>query len=226
MIHFKNVSKKYGPHVHALKGLSMHIRPGEFVSVVGSSGAGKSTMVKMLIAEEKPTSGSIVVGGWDISDIKSHEVPTLRRQIGVIFQDFKLLPTKTIRENVAFALEVVGAAPEHIKKMVPQVLDIVGLQDKMNRYPHQVSGGEQQRAVIARALVHKPKIIIADEPTGNLDTVNAYDVIEILKRVNDFGTTVMLVTHDKDIVNKLRKRVITLQDGTVRADHEEGKYLL
>lgn len=226
MIHFKNVSKQYGDKTSALKNVNLHVSPGEFVSIVGSSGAGKSTLVKLLIAEERPTSGSIVIGGWDISGIKAHEVPVLRRQIGVIFQDFKLLPTKTVRENVAFALEVVGAPSTHILKMVPQVLDIVGLQDKMNRYPHQLSGGEQQRAVIARALVHKPKIIIADEPTGNLDTVNAFEVVEILKRVNDFGTTVVLVTHDKDIVNKLKKRVVTMQEGTVRADHEDGKYLL
>ncbi len=226
MIHFKNITKQYPPNVYALKGFNFHVSPGEFVSVVGISGAGKSTIVKLLIAEEKPSSGTVVVGGWDITNIKPHEVPILRRQIGVIFQDFKLLPKKTLAENTAFALEVVGAHPPVIQKMVPQVLEIVGLQDKMFRYPHQLSGGEQQRAVIARALVHKPKIIIADEPTGNLDAVNAFDVIEILKRVNEFGTTVVLVTHDKDIVNKLRRRVVTLSDGEVRSDHEAGKYAL
>lgn len=226
MIHFKSVTKQYPPDVNALNKLNLHIKPGEFVSIVGTSGAGKSTVVKLLIAEERPTTGSIVIGGWDISDIKEHEVPMLRRQIGVIFQDFKLLARKTIYENTAFALEVVGAIPSVIKKMVPQVLEIVGLAGKMTRYPHQLSGGEQQRAVIARALVHKPKILVADEPTGNLDAVNAFDVVEILKRVNDFGTTVVLVTHDKDIVNKLRKRVVTLHEGSVRADQESGKYSL
>lgn len=226
MIHFQHVSKIYPHNVHALQGVDFHVRPGEFLSIVGESGAGKSTLVKLLIAEEQPTKGKIIIGGWDISGIKSHEVPILRRQIGVIFQDFKLLPKKTLFENVAFALEVVGAAPLTIRKVVPQVLEVVGLEDKMHRYPQHVSGGEQQRAVIARALVHKPKIIVADEPTGNLDAHNSGDIIEILKRVNEFGTTVMLVTHDKDVVNALKRRVITLRDGRIGSDQEVGKYVL
>lgn len=226
MLHFKNVTKLYPQNIAALSSMTLHVSPGEFVSLVGASGAGKSTVVKLLIAEERPTQGSIVIGGWDITNIKPHEVPILRRQIGVIFQDFKLLPKKTVYENTAFALEVVGAPPSIIQKVVPQVLDIVGLKDTMFRYPHQISGGEAQRAVIARALVHKPKIIVADEPTGNLDTVNAFDVVEILKRVNEFGTTVLLVTHDKDIVNKLRRRVVTLSNGQVCHDQEVGKYSL
>ncbi len=216
----------YPESVCALKSVDLHIAPGEFVSIVGESGAGKSTMIKLLIAEEKPTKGSISIGGWDISDIKQHEVHILRRQIGVIFQDFKLLPRKTIFENVAFALEVVGDTPAHIRKVVPQVLEIVGLEDKMHRYPDQISGGEQQRAVIARALVHKPHVIVADEPTGNLDAHTSNDVMEILKRVNSFGTTVLLVTHDKDIVNQLKRRVVTLRGGSVLADREVGKYIL
>tara|TARA_Y100000031_G_scaffold3031_1_gene3558 strand:+ start:973 stop:1812 length:840 start_codon:yes stop_codon:yes gene_type:complete len=226
MIHFKQVTKNYPGDVHAIRGMNLHVQPGELVSIVGESGAGKSTMVKLLIAEESPTKGSIVIGGWDISDIRPHEVPILRRQIGVIFQDFKLLQAKTIFENVAFALEVVGASPSHIRKVVPQVLEIVGLEDKMHRYPRHVSGGEQQRAVIARALVHKPKIIVADEPTGNLDAHNSKDIVEILKRVNDFGTTVLLVTHDKDIVNHLKRRVVTLRKGHIQADREVGRYTL
>lgn len=226
MIRFRHVSKMYPDRVHALKGVNFHVQPGEFLSVVGESGAGKSTLVKLLIAEEQPSKGQIIIGGWDISDIRPHEVPILRRQIGVIFQDFKLLPRKTLFENVAFAMEVVGADPAKIRKTVPQVLEVVGLEDKMHRYPNHVSGGEQQRAVIARALVHKPKIIVADEPTGNLDTHNAADIIEILKRVNEFGTTVMLVTHDKDIVNKLKRRVVTLRGGKVGSDKQHGKYML
>lgn len=226
MIYFKNVTKEYPGNVNALKHVNLHVQPGEFISIVGESGAGKSTLVKLLIAEEKPTVGSIIVGGWDISNIKEYEVPDLRRQIGVIFQDFKLLPLKTIFENVAFALQVVGAPSMQIRKVVPQVLEIVGLEDKMHRYPGQISGGEQQRAVIARALVHKPKIIVADEPTGNLDAVNSADIIEILKRVNEFGTTVLLVTHDKEVVNKLKKRVVALRAGCVESDKEIGKYTL
>lgn len=226
MIHFKNVTKSYPQGVHAVSQLTFHVNPGEFVSIVGTSGAGKSTIVKLLIAEEAPTRGSIIVGGWDISDIKPNEVPILRRQIGVIFQDFKLLPQKTLFENTAFALEVVGAHPKIIKKVVPQVLEIVGLKDKMDRYPRHVSGGEQQRAVIARALVHKPKIIVADEPTGNLDAINSADIIEIFKRVNEYGATVLLVTHDKDIVNRLQRRVIAIDDGNLRSDRLQGKYSL
>ncbi len=226
MIHFKQVAKNYPGDVHAIRGMNLHVKAGEFVSIVGESGAGKSTMVKLLIAEEQPSKGSIVIGGWDISDIRSHEVPILRRQIGVIFQDFKLLQKKTLFENVAFALEVVGASPSHIRKVVPHVLEIVGLEDKMHRYPTQVSGGEQQRVVIARALVHKPKIVVADEPTGNLDAHNSKDIIEILKRVNEFGTTVLLVTHDKDVVNHLKRRVVTLRKGHVQADKEVGRYAL
>ena len=226
MIRFKNVSKTYPPDVVGLQNVNVHIRPGEFVSIVGQSGTGKTTLAKLLIAEERPSKGQIVIGGWDISAIKNTEVPLLRRQIGVVFQDFKLLPKKTVYENVAFALEVCGAAPKKIKSVVPQALKIVGLTNKANRYPRQISGGEQQRTVIARALVHRPKIIVADEPTGNLDSINTREIIDLLKKINEFGTTVVLVTHNREVVNELKHRVITIDKGMIVSDQEEGKYLL
>lgn len=226
MISLKGVSKKYSKDSTGLELIDLQIDPGEFVSVVGQSGTGKTTLVKLIIAEEKPTTGEINVGGWDITKIKSHEVPFLRRQIGVVFQDFKLLPKRTVYENVAFALEVAGETRGRISEVVPKVLDIVNLKNKCDRYPHQLSGGEQQRVVIARSLVHRPKILVADEPTGNLDAVNTQEVMEILKRINEFGTTILLVTHNKDIVNQLRRRVITLHNGRIIADEKEGKYRL
>ena len=226
MITFKNVTKVYPPDTHALAGVSFHIKPGEFVSITGQSGSGKSTIAKLIFAEERPTGGHIHIGDWDISKVSMADIPVLRRQIGVVFQDFKLLPKKTAYENVAFALEVAGVSGKRIHEVVPQVLKIVGLGEKAQRYPRQLSGGEQQRVSIARALVHRPKIIVADEPTGNLDAVNARDIMELLKRINDFGTTVVLVTHDRDIVNALRRRVITVRDGRVTGDAERGKYSL
>ncbi len=226
VITFKNVSKIYQPDTRALDGVSFHIKPGEFVSIVGTSGSGKTTLAKLLFAEEQPTHGQISVGDWDISRLRYHEVPILRRQIGVVFQDYKLLPKKTAYENVAFALEVAGAATSRIRQVVPQVMKIVGLADKLHRYPRQLSGGEQQRVSVARALVHRPKIIIADEPTGNLDTLTARDILELFKRIHEVGTTIVLVTHDRDIVNGLRKRVITLNDGKIVADAEHGRYHL
>jgi len=226
MIRLKNISKIYKPKTTALKDVSLHIKAGEFVSIVGQSGSGKTTLAKLLFAEERPTKGEIVVGDWDITKIRRGEIPTLRRQIGVVFQDFKLLPRKTVYENVAFALEVSGQRRKKIKKIVPQVLKIVGLGDKQGRYPRQLSGGEQQRVSIARALVHQPKILVADEPTGNLDTIHAHEIIQLLKKINEYGTTVVLVTHDRDIVNALKKRVITLQDGEIASDIERGKYLI
>lgn len=226
MITFKNVTKEYPPHAKALSGVSFRIEPGEFVSITGQSGSGKSTVAKMIFAEEKPTTGSIHIGDWDISKIHHSEIPVLRRQIGVVFQDFKLLPKKTAFENVAFALEVAGESAKRIREVVPHVLKIVGLGEKASRYPRQLSGGEQQRVSIARALVHRPKIIVADEPTGNLDAITAREIIELFSRINDFGTTVVLVTHDRDIVNTLHKRVITLREGKVASDAEHGKYLL
>ena len=226
MIRFSNVSKHYPPTTHALQHVSLHIKPGEFVSIVGQSGSGKTTLAKLLFAEERATKGKIVVGDWDISSIRQSEVPDLRRQIGVVFQDFKLLPRKTVLENVKFALEVAGESRSRIHSIAPQVLKIVGLSDKHQRYPRQLSGGEQQRVSIARALVHRPKILVADEPTGNLDTIHAHEIIQLLKKINEYGTTVVLVTHDRDIVNALKKRVVTIADGKIVSDIERGKYIL
>lgn len=226
MIRLKNVSKMYGPDIVGVKNINLHIRPGEFVSIVGQSGTGKSTLVKLLIAEEKPSNGSIEVGGWEIGRIQEKDVPGLRRQIGVVFQDFKLLPKKTVFENVSFALEVAGVSGRRIREVVPHVLRIVNLAGKENRYPQQLSGGEQQRVVIARSLVHRPKLIVADEPTGNLDTIHTGEIVDIFRKINEFGTTVVMVTHNREIVNALRKRVLTIHAGEIVADHEEGKYLI
>lgn len=226
MIKLVNVTKLYPPDVKALDRVNLHIKPGEFVSIVGQSGTGKTTIIKSLIGEETVDQGKIVIGDWDITNLKKNEIPVLRRQIGVIFQDFKLLPKKNIGENVAFALQVCGQTPKKIRTIVPQVLKIVGLEDKMHRYPHEISGGEQQRAAIARSLVHRPKILLADEPTGNLDSINAEEIIEMLLKINKFGTTVALVTHNREIVNKLKKRVITIEDGRVVGDQAVGKYIL
>ena len=226
MIDLKNVSKIYHPNIAALRNASLHIRPGEFVSIVGHSGSGKTTLTKLLFAEEAPTRGEVLIGGWNISDIRPQEIPFLRRQIGVVFQDFKLLPRKTVFENVAFALEVVGAAHGRIHEVVPKVLEIVNLSGYARRFPSQLSGGEQQRAALARALAHRPKILVADEPTGNLDALNTHEIIELLKKINEFGTTIVLVTHNRDVVNRLCKRVITIDHGEIVSDVEEGKYRL
>lgn len=226
MITFHGVSKLYSPTSVGLVDINLTIEAGEFVSIVGQSGVGKSTLIKLLIAEERPTRGRIDVGGWDITKISYNDIPYLRRQIGVIFQDFKLLPKKTVFENVAFALEVAGTKSKRISQVVPQVLDVVGLGEKYHRYPHQLSGGEQQRVVIARSLVHTPKIIVADEPTGNLDSLNTAEIIEIFKKINDFGTTIVLVTHNREVVNHLRRRVITLHNGRIVNDELGGKYVI
>lgn len=226
MITFDHVTKVYREGNTGLKDVSFTIRPGEFVSVVGQSGSGKTTLAKLIIAELRPSQGRITIGDWDITHIPSRDVPYLRRQIGVVFQDFKLLPTKTVFENVAFALEVSGAASNMIRRVVPQVLKIVNLEGKADRFPTTLSGGEQQRVVIARSLVHKPKILLADEPTGNLDTINAQEIVDLLKRISGFGTTIILVTHNREIVNSLRKRVLTLDRGVLVSDQASGKYLL
>jgi cell division transport system ATP-binding protein len=225
MITLHNISKSYNKN-KILRGVNLRIEPGEFVSIVGQSGAGKTTLVRILIGEERVDSGQVFVGDWDITKISKREVPYLRRQIGVIFQDFKLLPKKTLAENVSFALEVSDGTSKKIKKIVPSVMKIVGLDDKKNRYPHEVSGGEQQRVAIARALVHQPKILLADEPTGNLDAINANEIVDLLLRINKFGTTVILVTHNKEIVNRLNRRVVTMEQGQIISDQMHGKYLL
>ncbi|MFA6512476.1 MAG: cell division ATP-binding protein FtsE [Patescibacteria group bacterium] len=226
MIVFKNVTKIYPGKTVGLQNADLVVEPGEFISIVGQSGAGKSTLVKLITAEERLTSGQIIFGGWDITNISHSDIPTLRRQIGMIFQDFKLLPKKKVEENVAFALEVAAVPDRKIREIVPQVLKIVGLEEKMGRYPNQLSGGEQQRVAIARALVHRPKILLADEPTGNLDSINAQDIITLLKKINEFGTTVVLVTHNREVVNQLRRRVITIDNGNIIADQKGGKYIL
>jgi len=226
MINIRNASKYYKRDVIALEDVSLDVKAGEMISIVGQSGSGKTTLVKLLTGEERADQGQLVVGEWDITNINRSQVPYLRRQIGVIFQDFKLLPKKTLAENVAFALQVCGQKPARIKKIVPSVLRIVGLEDKKNRYPHEVSGGEGQRVAIARALVHQPKILLADEPTGNLDSINANEIIDILLKINNFGTTVVLVTHNREIVNRLKKRVISMDNGRVIADQAHGKYII
>jgi len=226
MVIIKNLTKIYHPEVAAVKNVNLHIKPHEFVSLVGQSGTGKTTLLKMIIAEENCTSGKVIIGGWDITNIKKREVPILRRQIGVVFQDFKLLPYKTVFENIAFALQVCCASMKEIKTIVPQVVRIVGLEDKSNRYPRQLSGGEKQRVAIARALAHRPKMLIADEPTGNLDAINTREIVELLKKINNYGTTIVLVTHNREVVNLLQRRVITLDGGRIIADQENGKYIL
>jgi cell division transport system ATP-binding protein len=229
MIEFINVRKSYGSGnlvATALEDISFKIEKEEFVSFVGHSGAGKSTILKLIYAEEKPTSGEILFNGEDIAKISSRQLPYHRRRIGTVFQDYKLLPKKTVYENVAFALEVSGYPSREINESVPQILDIVGLSSKIGSYPHEISGGEQQRAAIARALVHRPALIIADEPTGNLDPISAWGIIQLLLKINKLGTTVILATHDKDIVNNVKKRVITLDQGRVIRDHSKGRYAI
>jgi cell division transport system ATP-binding protein len=226
MITLTGVTKQYTRDSVGLDDVHLHIEPGEFVSVVGESGSGKTTLVKLLIAEERPTVGNIDIGGWSITSIPQHDIPLLRRQIGVVFQDFKLLHKKTVRENVAFALQVAGETRTRIREIVPKVLEIVGLGHKLDRFPHQLSGGEQQRVVIARALVHRPKILVGDEPTGNLDALNSQEIIEMLKKINEFGTTILLVTHNREIVNQLKKRVVTIHEGKIISDEKHGKYRL
>jgi cell division transport system ATP-binding protein len=217
----KTYTKKGEP---ALSRLSLHIEAKEFVVVVGTSGAGKSTLLKLITREEKPTSGKIVVGGIDYDTLKDRHIPLLRRKIGTVFQDFKLLPNKTAFENVAFALEIVGMSSKEIKHTVPKVLRLVGLEQKGHHFPRQLSGGERQRVAIARAVVRQPKILIADEPTGNLDPKHAWDIIDILTKINKHGTTVLLTTHNQEIVNKLKRRVITIDEGKVAKDQAQGGY--
>jgi len=226
MIVFENVSKIYDSIV-ALEGINFGIEKGEFVSIVGQSGAGKSTLLRLIFAEEKPTKGNIFVKGNNISKIKSNKLPILRRHVGVVFQDFKLLNNRTVFENVAFTMEVVGRSDIEIKEDVPQVLEIVGLTDKADNYTDELSGGEKQRVSIARALVHRPDIIIADEPTGNLDFINTWDVIQLLMKINQYGTTIILATHDREIVNLINKRVVTIDKGRITRDQaDKGKYLI
>ncbi|OGZ03319.1 MAG: cell division ATP-binding protein FtsE [Candidatus Liptonbacteria bacterium RIFOXYB1_FULL_36_10] len=228
MIVFQNVSKIYNNHSSssALDGVSFKMNPNEFVSLVGKSGAGKSTIIKLLIGEEKPSKGRIIFGSYEVNKLKPKEMPKLRRHIGVIFQDFRLLSNKSAYENVSFALEVVGYPQQEIDEFVPQVLDMVGLSEKMHNFPNELSGGEKQRVAIARAMIHRPEVIVADEPTGNLDPYNTWEIIKLLMKINELGTTVILATHDKEVINHLSRRVITLDQGKIIRDEEKGKFML
>ena len=229
MILLDRVTKAYGKTAAkagkpALNRISVHVSAGEFVILVGTSGAGKSTLLKLLTREEKPSHGKIVVGGIDYDTLKDKHIPLLRRKIGVVFQDFKLLPNRTVFENIAFALEIAGMTTREIKSTVPKVISLVGLEGKEKSFPHQLSGGERQRVAIARAVVRQPKILIADEPTGNLDPKHSWEIVKLLEKINKYGTTVLLTTHNVDIVNKLKRRVITIDHGKIVSDEAKGSY--
>lgn len=224
MIRFKQISKIYPPKCHALDNINLIIKKREFVSVVGLSGSGKSTLIKLLIREEYPTTGQVFWEKQNIHHLPSRDLPHWRRQIGIIFQDFKLLPNKTAYENVAFAMQVGGWTNEDVERDVPQLLKLVGLADKTNNFPNQLSGGESQRVAIARALAHRPEILIADEPTGNLDIHHTWDIIRLLMKINELGTTVILSTHNVDVINGLERRVITMDNGKIIKDEIKGKY--
>ena len=224
MIEFKNVSKVYSTGTEAVHNATFTIEKGEFAFLVGSSGSGKSTLIKLILKEEEASSGNIVINGRDITFLKSKRVPFLRRSMGVVFQDFRLLPDKTVYENVAFAMYIVKATPKLIRRQVPMVLSLVGLSDKAKCYPHELSGGEQQRVAIARALVNNPSMIIADEPTGNLDPETAWDIMNLLNEINARGTTIVMATHARDIVDKMKKRVIQIDKGIIVRDDRKGGY--
>jgi cell division transport system ATP-binding protein len=227
LIYFDKVTKIYYDGAPpAVLDITLGIDPGEFVSIVGHSGAGKTTLLKMLFAEVIPTEGAVYFGSREIAQLKNSDLLELRRNIGTVFQDFRLLGTKNVYENIAFALEVAGKSDEDIQGDVPHVLDLVGLADKIWSFPHELSGGEQQRVAIARAIVNQPDVLIADEPTGNLDPINAHDVVEILKKINDLGTTVLLTTHNKSVVDSIGRRVVTMDQGRIVRDDKQGKYVL
>lgn len=222
MIEFKNVSKKYGTGTLAVDNANFTIEKGEFAFLIGNSGSGKSTIIKMMLKEEEPSAGNIFINGRDITKIKPSKVPYLRRSMGIVFQDFRLLPDKTVYENVAFAMYVVRASQKHIRRQVPMVLSLVGLSQKAKMYPNELSGGEQQRVALARAIVNNPSMLIADEPTGNLDPNTAWDIMELLNDINLRGTTVVVATHAKDIVDKMNRRVIRIEHGNIVRDEKGG----
>ncbi|MFC3928744.1 cell division ATP-binding protein FtsE [Streptococcus caprae] len=224
LIQMKGVTKKYHRSTTALRDMTLSVNQGEFVYLVGPSGAGKSSLIRLLYGEERPTTGSLTVGEFDVTALKNKQVPLLRRSVGVVFQDYKLLPKKTVFENVAYAMEVIGERRSIIKKRVPEVLELVGLKHKMRSFPDQLSGGEQQRVAIARAIVNNPKLLIADEPTGNLDPEISWEIMQLLERINLQGTTVLMATHNSQIVNTLRHRVVAIEDGRIVRDEEEGDY--
>ena len=232
MIKFQNVTKIYsssakkGQSTVALEEVSFGVISKEFVSIVGKSGAGKTTLLKLLLVEERPTSGRIFFEGNNVHKIEPKKLPDLRRKIGAVFQDYKLLPAKTAYENISYAMEVIGVSDREIARDIPEILEIVGLEDKTNNFPAELSGGEKQRLAIARALIHRPEVILADEPTGNLDPYHTLDIIKLLYKINQMGTTVILSTHDKETINRLGKRVITLEKGKVIRDEEKGRFIL
>jgi cell division transport system ATP-binding protein len=226
MIYFNNVSKIYPKESPALEDINLTISAGEFVSLVGHSGAGKTTLIKLILAEESPTDGNVFFESTDIHTLSPKELTKLRRRIGVVFQDFKLLSNKTAYENIAFAMEASGKTDEEIKSDVPHVLDLVDLGDKIFNFPHQLSGGERQRLAIARAIINQPELIIADEPTGNLDPINTYEVVQILKKINDLGTTIILTTHNRGVIESVGRRVISLDKGRIVRDDKDGKYVI
>lgn len=226
MIYFNGVKKEYPKNSIALEDITLTINSGEFVSIVGHSGAGKTTLIKLILAEERPTEGTIMFESLDIARLRSGDLTRLRRRIGTVFQDFKLLSSKTAYENIAFAMEASGKSDEEIAADVPHVLDLVDMADKSSHFPGQLSGGEKQRLAIARAIINQPEVIIADEPTGNLDPINTYEIVQILKKINDLGTTVILTTHNRGVVDSIGKRVITLEKGRVIRDDKDGKYMI
>jgi len=231
MVKFKNVTKIYSNHsgvspIMALEDISFEVKEKEFVSIVGRSGAGKTTLLKLLLAEEKPTQGQIFFDDKNVNNLESGELPQLRRKIGAVFQDYKLLSSKTTYENISYVMEVIGASNEEIFRDVPKILEIVGLENRANNFPAELSGGEKQRVAIARTIAHRPEVILADEPTGNLDPYNTLDIIRLLLKIQEIGTTVILATHNKEIINRLGKRVITLEKGKIIRDEERGRFIL
>ena len=226
MIYFNNVTKKYKDSSVSLENVSISISQGEFVTIVGHSGAGKTTLTKLILAEERPTEGTIFFESTDIHKLSQKDLRTFRRKVGTVFQDFRLLPNKTVYENIAFAMEAIDKDDNEILEDVPHVLDVVDLSVKSNFFPYQLSGGEKQRLAIARAIITQPDILIADEPTGNLDPMNTKEVVNLLKKLNDLGTTIILTTHNKSVIDELKKRVITLENGRVIRDDKDGKYML
>jgi len=229
MIEFQNITKIFPTHsipTLALDDISFEVKPKEFVSIVGKSGAGKSTLLKIILAEERPTQGKIIFSGQDLSKVKPGNLPQFRRKIGAVFQDYKLFPSKTTYENIAYIMEVIGATDEEIARDVNQVLEIVGLENKAQNFPNELSAGERQRAAIARALIHRPDVILADEPTGNLDPYNTLDIMRLFQKIHNLGATIILATHNKEIINSLGKRVITLEGGRIIRDEEKGRFVL
>ena len=226
MIRFQNITKIYPQNIVALNDVSFEVKPEEFVCIVGRSGAGKTTLLKLLLAIEKPTKGKIFFEGNDVAEIESERLPEFRRKVGIVFQDYKLLPSKTVYENIAYVMELMGKSNREISREIPQVLEIVGLKNRAHNFPVQLSGGEQQRAAIARAIAHRPQVVLADEPTGNLDPYHTRDIIKLLKRIHELGNTVILSTHDKGIIDSLEERVVTLEEGRVIRDEEKGRFIL